>query len=581
MTILLFCLLGLSLVFAQQIPQAQYKQGCELLGKKIYCFGGAIRDTSSSFAQYADSFNNNHYVLDLTNFTTDKDAANLQWQQVPPPSNQFVLEPRADFAHVKVSDNSYIVFGGAGSTKTYAANPNLKNLTTIYFADQNSWQTIPTGQLPPSTILTNQGFGGEALMDGNGTVWLFGGIPPSPQATSFNLNSTILKIKNQNPQWTAISATLNPPADDPFYPSFHHGAVSMRNGYIYSYGGISYSFAFGNYQNNYADSNGFFKLPTVNSEMYEFLVYNNSGNDTKDFDYNYVAPVQRELHTLTALPNSDTFLLYGGVSGSNIISDYCYTYDTISNLWTKITFQGGGPGPRYGHSAIAYGKDSVFVMFGANSNGNMLNDAYVLNTTTFTWTNIPTANNGTTSNDSSTGSSSVLGGGAIAGIVIGSIAVIAIIAGGGYFLYKRGVFNTQQTTATFTPPVYGNQDDDDDLNRPTTEKFANPSPNGQQQARAMDVYPVPLAHLNTASQSSHAIKPLEHDTLSSPADTDYNELPMKPMSNHYGDMHSSSYGDGSVKPHDARFSDEIHSTSTADLVGSSGYPHPVKPHGFE
>ncbi|CAO3599986.1 unnamed protein product [Absidia cylindrospora] len=194
---LIFLLACLSLCSAQQIPQPQYKQGCELLGKKIFCYGGAVRDLASMNPNYADTFNNNHYVLDLTNFTTTQDAANLKWQEVAPPTNQFDLEARADFGHVKVSDNSYIVFGGAGAEKTYAASPNLRNLTTIYFADQNSWQTIPSSQSPANSILTRQGFGAQATMDPNGTVWLMGGIPPSPQANTFTLNYTLLKLTSR------------------------------------------------------------------------------------------------------------------------------------------------------------------------------------------------------------------------------------------------------------------------------------------------------------------------------------------------------------------------------------------------
>jgi hypothetical protein len=63
-------------------------------------------------------------------------------------------------------------------------------------------------------------------------------------------------------------------------------------------------------------------------------------------------------------------------------------------------------------------------MFGVNSNGNVMNDAYVLNTTTFTWTAIPSTN-GTTGSDSSPTGSSGIGTGAIVGIVIGALAVVS------------------------------------------------------------------------------------------------------------------------------------------------------------
>lgn len=75
---------------------------------------------------------------------------------MPPPANGYSLEPRADFAHVKVSDNSYVIFGGAGTQKGYSNSPNIKNLTSIYFADSNTWQTIPASNLLPQSQLNSQ-----------------------------------------------------------------------------------------------------------------------------------------------------------------------------------------------------------------------------------------------------------------------------------------------------------------------------------------------------------------------------------------------------------------------------------------
>ncbi|KAI8068377.1 hypothetical protein BC940DRAFT_39952 [Gongronella butleri] len=146
--------LGATAVWAQSIPPAMYKQGCELLGKKIFCFGGAVRDIYSANPTYNDDFLSGHYVLDLSNFTTLQDAANLQWQQVPDPAG-YQLEARGNFATAKVSDNSYIVFGGAGPKKTYEASA-LVNLTTIYSADTNTWRTVDTSAVPSDSPIAKQ-----------------------------------------------------------------------------------------------------------------------------------------------------------------------------------------------------------------------------------------------------------------------------------------------------------------------------------------------------------------------------------------------------------------------------------------
>lgn len=65
------------MMMRRQCVSQTLDSGCELLGKKIYCFGGAVRDLTANNPGYSDSFTNNHYVLDLTNFTTSQDAANL------------------------------------------------------------------------------------------------------------------------------------------------------------------------------------------------------------------------------------------------------------------------------------------------------------------------------------------------------------------------------------------------------------------------------------------------------------------------------------------------------------------------
>ncbi|CAO3599985.1 unnamed protein product [Absidia cylindrospora] len=326
--------------------------------------------------------------------------------------------------------------------------------------------------------------------------------------------------------------------------------------------------------------------------MYEYLVYNTSGNNTMYYNYGYTYPRQRELHTLTALPNTDTFLLYGGINGNSVMNDYCYSFDIKTKRWSKVVFQSGGPGARFGHSAIAYGNDALFIMFGANSNGNMLNDAYVLNITTYEWTAIPVSNGNGTSNETDS-SGSGIGTGVIVGIVIGAIAVVVIIAAGGYFLYKRGVFNSGEPATTFTPPVYGQDGFDDDFARPTDEKFVRGGDSGAMNMEGgHPVAAVPLHNMNSSTHQmdtheSARVKPMEYEDYSSHTATEYGGMPMKPMADHHTDARYSSpstatYVDDPSRTYSGRESEEIRSTS--ELVKPSD-PYSnnqvVKPHGMD
>ncbi|CAO3626205.1 unnamed protein product [Cunninghamella blakesleeana] len=352
------------------------------------------------------------------------DVNNLKWEVVPPPTNGYILEPRADFAHVKVNDNSYIVFGGAGTQKGYSNSPNIKNLTSIYFADSNTWQTIPASDFLPQSQLNTQAFGASATIDSNGTVWLFGGISPNPSLPALNLNATITQITSQDPNWSNINAkgiVIN--GSDRFQSTFHHTALAMPNGHIYAFAGRSdslsqeFSSVFKT-NTNYLKSESSYKVRATSYYNYDYNVRNVSGNVTEEFfPSSRTYPTSRELHTMTQLSNSNTAILYGGAIGTSPSNDYCYTFDSSSNSWNKVTFPGGGPGPRYGHSAISYGNDSVFIIFGSNPSGAVQADTYLLNTSTYTWHQV----SGQQDN-----ASSGIGTPAIIGIVIGSIAAVSI-----------------------------------------------------------------------------------------------------------------------------------------------------------
>lgn len=66
--------------------------------------------------------------------------------------------------------------------------------------------------------------------------------------------------------------------------------------------------------------------------------------------------------------------------------------------------------------AISYGNDSIFIMFGSNPSGVMQSDTYLLNTSTYTWYQLSSQQDGVNPG---------IGTPAIIGIVIGSIAAVS------------------------------------------------------------------------------------------------------------------------------------------------------------
>ncbi|KAG2213479.1 hypothetical protein INT47_009153 [Mucor saturninus] len=165
-------------------------------------------------------------------------------------------------------------------------------------------------------------------------------------------------------------------------------------------------------------------------------------------------PTARVGHTATMLNTGDDIFMYGGVLTpkndsleGNLSADYLYTLNLRSYRWSVYDRPPDTIGPRAFHSAVLVNGTSLFIMFGrvkSEKTGLLVptNDIMVLNVTDLSsltsFSTFPnpvdlnsSANKTTTggqSNDQPGDQSKGISGGAIAGIVVGSVAVIAIIA---------------------------------------------------------------------------------------------------------------------------------------------------------
>ncbi|CAO3587131.1 unnamed protein product [Absidia cylindrospora] len=162
----------------------------------------------------------------------------------------------------------------------------------------------------------------------------------------------------------------------------------------------------------------------------------------------------RTYHTTTLVPDSNSFLVYGGSLFTNdrnqIQADYAYLYDYSKKIFTPLTFDNNtGAGKRSGHCAVLY-KTNIFILFGFNENYQLLNDIHVLDVSTPTkptWrtpsSGDPTSqpSSGATSNDSN---APALSSGGIAGIAIGAAIVLVGIGGAVLFFFYRKRKNQQK-----------------------------------------------------------------------------------------------------------------------------------------
>ncbi|ORZ20775.1 hypothetical protein BCR42DRAFT_489243 [Absidia repens] len=407
-------------------PQPRFGQGCVSLKQKIYCYGGG------RFVAGATNYNtvyNDHLVLDLSKDFAVNDAQNA-WNNLPAPSN-FTLEPNYKFAFAPISNTSYLVTSGSG----YNDNKTpLKNKTTLYHADKDEWESIPT--------TANQSIGITLDVDNNGKGYVFGGIITY---TNIVPNRNLLTLTLSSKQWSTL------PLGPGTTLRTDHASAMDKNGIIYYTGGRIGSPSGGVYSWN------------TNVPLTSITTY-----DTKAQTWGSVAvsganPTLRNSHTFTYLPKDNKFVLFGGKQGLSetpgSFDDICYTFDPAEKTWTRQNVTTIGSGSRFGHSAVLYNNVYLFIIFGADEVTMSMNDFHVLNVQNWSWVTqfsangLPDANgngNGNGNNSSTGGKNSddptPISGGAIAGIVIGVVAAIGIAAGAFFFLRRRRNNNNNTTT---------------------------------------------------------------------------------------------------------------------------------------
>ncbi|KAK4511996.1 mannosyl-oligosaccharide alpha-1,2-mannosidase [Mucor velutinosus] len=450
-TFLLVSLAAMSAIAEQ--PYIRYNSGCQLLlnNTRIYCYsGGYAKVVNQEITPLAD-----HYYLDVSKDLTVASSL-TSWTKVVDPPN-FITEATSAYVSVKLSDTAVLINGGTGVNNNYNY---MKNQTVIYHADTNQWETISnTSSIP-------QNYYGSGALGVDNTVVFWGGAAIIGNLLPTFNGTAKLSITAQTAKWSLQAASVAPGN-----PRYGHTATTDQSGkLIYYFGGrdIVRDPATGVYTRPY-------------STFTNVLIYH---TDTSIWEQKTATssspPSNRMSHTATLIPSTGNFIIYGGAGPDSVgnripISDYLHLYNPTANTFQPISISSGaatGAGPRFGHSAVLRNA-SLFILFGIDSTLLATADFHVLNTDTYSWDATYYANgavssidgvngNGTSTGGNSTttgGSSSSdkmqdtvsngLSGGAIAGIVVGIIAVIALIAG---FLFFRR--QKQKKAEKDTYPTY-------------------------------------------------------------------------------------------------------------------------------
>jgi len=104
-------------------------------------------------------------------------------------------------------------------------------------------------------------------------------------------------------------------------------------------------------------------------------------------------PASRESHTAVYNLVNNTMVVFGGRSASAIYNDIAY-YTMTTAMWTAaVKVAGTPPSPRYGHTAVATGRNRM-VVFGGRNGTAIWNDVAVFDLLANKWLPAPTIGSG-------------------------------------------------------------------------------------------------------------------------------------------------------------------------------------------
>ncbi|KAL0088080.1 hypothetical protein F4703DRAFT_1915228 [Phycomyces blakesleeanus] len=423
-----YCLGLLLLLFNSKvdavIPAARSMQGCVLIKKEIYCYGGF---GAALNAPYATSYTD-HFALDVSNnFTVSASLTN--WREIPATPG-FALESVYSLrANPIIPQNSYVV-NGCG--KDY--NNTLVNSTIVFNVNTQQWSSVTDG-------LSGNTSDASSVSLNNGTIKMWGGVSLA------NISSPV-RYWYKNFSWGQSWINIPSAAPSFIYPrSGHVSTLSPDGSTIYYIGGIKY-----------------FKQTTTtniydqkNAPMSEILSFNTSTSTwSVSATLGDLTPSVRHSFTLNFVPNTNSIFMYGGESyaaQTTIVNDYSWVIDLSTITWTQKTLP-NSPGCLKGHSAISV-NNYLFVLFGNDNSLTSQNSFHVLNFDTWEWTDSYGPNWDvlqSTPGSTNTGSKG-LSTGAIVGIAVGAAAAVIIALVVLFFLRRRNKKGKHEKVQSETLPI--------------------------------------------------------------------------------------------------------------------------------
>ncbi|KAI9302147.1 hypothetical protein BJ944DRAFT_251742 [Cunninghamella echinulata] len=386
--------------------------GCVLIQSKIYCFGGFTLFNLGELGPYFTGSVNEHISLDLQPLgdLLQYNQSNIQWKPVSNIYKGLSLTNLGDVATVGLTDNTYIMYGGSGTTEY--ENLNISHPFLHYSPQNDLWSELPL--MPNNTYSSRM----ELVNLGDDSICVWGGTLNS-SGNAYTYDYGIFNYRTKS--W--INMHINTGEI-----RVEHTATLASDGLIYIIGG--YFKANETALIYLAQFNNIFTFDTKNSKWGTITA---SGN----------LPTSRGLHTTTATADGKSLLIYGGaqllVAGATIASDIYYVFDCAARTFTHVRLPNSPSSTnnaRFGHSATLYNSTSLLLLFGFYDAGSSAESLSILNVAdpkNPVWATPLVSSNVTTKFNGSDGpSSNVL----IPAIVV-PVVVVLLGAAIGLFLFIR------------------------------------------------------------------------------------------------------------------------------------------------
>ncbi|KAI8332071.1 hypothetical protein BC941DRAFT_484136 [Chlamydoabsidia padenii] len=423
-------------------PSPQYKGGCLLINtSKVYCVGGQSGLNNAGYQ-------NNHYVLDLSRDYTDLNTLNNAWTSLAP-----LTEANSEFVMVPSGSDGFFINGGTGS----ANGKPLQYQSTIYNTATNTWTNLVAANATDS-LAQARGAVGILLSTSSTSVYIWGGVLDATiGSVNTSYSGSFLVMNTRTGTWDPSPVSrINSLA---WKPRIGHALVN-------SYSTIS---VIGGQEASYDTISKTYTLsPASMSSIPQFdtlLLSWSLATVTGDI------PSPRSYHTISTAGVFQLILYGGATPGTNTpVTDTLYQAKFIGSLveWTRLTVT-GGPGPRFGHSTVVYGYETLLVIGGVDSTGTAKSDVNIYSLSSKTWRSSfatseiypysPSNTNptsGTNSNSSNTYPTSSYGNGLTSslalqqgiagGISAGGFVLLGLIGLGLYMAVEKKIKQTMVTT---------------------------------------------------------------------------------------------------------------------------------------